>query len=194
MANYYNLDGIKTHMISEIERAKAFLAAWEAVTYPTKKDGKPFANMAKNIGGAKYNGCAYAMQPGEYELTVYTSAKYSGYIRDSVKCYDLVKYMRDDDPRKAKTENYMEKVTYLEQVYKFDLDDIKNAVQKRIEYLKENIAAMEASLQNADTAYRNFVAAYGEAIKKLEADADKASDPTLFYSIFETVKERYPYC
>lgn len=192
MANYYNLDGIKTHMASEIEKEKAFLAAWEAVTFPTKKDGKPFANMAKNISGAKYTVCAYAMQPGEYELTVYTSAKYSGYIHDSIKCYDLVKYM--DDTRKAKTENYMEKLSYLEQVYKFDLDDIKSAIQKRIAYYKENIAAMEASLQNAGAAYKNFVAAYGEAVKKLEADAGKASDPTLFYAIFETVKERYPYC
>lgn len=194
MANYYNLDGIKTHMASEIEKEKAFLAAWEAVTFPTKKDGKPFANMGKNISGAKYAAYAYAMQPGEYELTVYTSAKYSGYIHDSIKCYDLVKYMRDEDSRKAKTENYMEKLSCLEQVYRFDLDDIKSAIQKRIAYYKENIAAMEASLQNAGTAYKNFVAAYGEAVKKLEADADKASDPTLFYAIFETVKERYPYC
>ena len=65
---YYNVDDIKTNMKKDLAKAKAFCAAWQAVTFPTKKDGKPFSNMSKNISGAKYTMEQYAMQDGEYEL------------------------------------------------------------------------------------------------------------------------------
>lgn len=45
MASYYNLDGIITELKKRNAEDRAKLEAWEAVTFPTKKDGKPFARM-----------------------------------------------------------------------------------------------------------------------------------------------------
>lgn len=42
MANYYNLDGIKTQLNKNLSREKSLLEAWKKVTFPTKKDGTPF--------------------------------------------------------------------------------------------------------------------------------------------------------
>lgn len=52
MASCYNLDGIKTSLKIEIEEREAILKAWENVTFPTKKNGEPFAVMSK-----KYQWC-----------------------------------------------------------------------------------------------------------------------------------------
>ena len=95
MSNYYNFDGIKTELEKELEKNRAFLAAWENVSFPVKKDGKPFSVISKNIEGAKISACAYAMQAGENELTVYTFSANCGYIHDSIKLYELVRYLKD---------------------------------------------------------------------------------------------------
>ena len=105
MAGKYNLDEIKTEIKKDMARNSAFIEAWERVTFPTKKDGKPFAVMSKNISGAKYTLESYAMQPGEYELTVYTHAPACGYIYDTIKAHELIRYMKDEKMI-AKTKNY----------------------------------------------------------------------------------------
>ena len=165
------INDIKKNLEKEIDSATAFLTAWSAVTFPTKKDGKPFANMSKNIKGAKYTLEDYAMQPGEYRLTVYTQSNSSGYIHDEICCYNLVKYLRDADKIK-KTYNYMPKLSMLEQVYKYDLDDIKKAVADRIKYHEKRIQSLNEQLLRVEKAYSDFDAAYGEILDKLQEACD----------------------
>lgn len=192
MANYFNFDGIKTELEKELDRNRAFLAAWKNVSFPVKKDGKPFSVLSKNIDGAKLTACQYAMQAGENELTVYTFSANCGYIHDSIKLYELVRYLKDESMI-AKTENYMPKQSYLEQVYKFDLDDIKNAVKARIEYLEEYISDLENQLSASLRVLENFRAAYDAAIKTLESDTAEFSHKNLFHAVKDTVLARYPY-
>lgn len=189
---YYNLDEIKTDLRRDIAINKAYIDAWKAVYFPTKKDGKPFANMQNNIHGAKYAPVSYSMQAGEYELTVYTSCYAAGYIHDEINVYDLVKYLKDEN-KKEKTQNYMPKNTYLEQVYKFDLDDIKDAVVNRIDYLTEYVADMEKQLKKIDTIFSNFRNAYDNAMKQLESDTAEFAHKNAYYAVLDCVKERYPY-
>lgn len=190
--NYYNLDGIKTDIKKDIEINRAYLEAWEKVTFPTKKDGKPFVTMSRNIENATYTLVSYAMQIGEYELTVYTHSNACGYVHDTIKVYELVKYLKDEKML-AKTENYMPKQQYLEQVYKFDLEDIKKAVADHIEYLKEYIADLEKQLENTETVFANFRAAVDVAMKQLEKDTSDFKHKNLFYAVKDTVLTRYPY-
>jgi hypothetical protein len=68
MANFYNLDGIKTALKKEIEEKEAILKAWENVTFPTKKNGEPFVNMSKNINGATYKKADYGLSANNVEL------------------------------------------------------------------------------------------------------------------------------
>lgn len=191
--NYYNLDGIQTQLKKRITEAEARMAAWEAVTFPTKKDGSPFKIMSKNISGATYYQEAWAMQPGEYRLRVTTWADGSGYISSEIDVYCLVKYLKD--PAKiAKTQNYQPKQTWLEQVYTYDLEDIKEAVTAKIEYLRNQIRQLEKQLEKAPHVYRAFLESYRAAVLELEKNTEKEENSTLYYMVLDTVKERFPNC
>ena len=192
MTNYYNMDDIRTSITKDIAINKAYIAAWEKVSFPVKKDRKPFANMSKNIDGAKYTLVSYATQAGEYELTVYTQCHAAGYIHDSIKVYDLVRYLKDESMI-AKTENYMPKQTWLEQVYKYDLDDIKKAVANRIEYLKSYVSDLEKQFASLETVFRNFRNAFDNAIKTLVNDTKDFQHKDIYYAVKDCVMQRYPY-
>lgn len=193
MSEYYNLDAIKTGIEKDIAINTAKLESWKKVSFPTKKDGKPFAVMSKNISGARYNLESYAMQPGEYELSVTTFCNAAGYISDTIKAHELVRYLKDES-MKAKTENYQPKQTYLEQVYTFDLEDIKKAVADHIAYLESYISDLKAQKASADKVFHNFRKAYESAMKQLETDCKEFSHNDLFYAVRDCVKSRYPYC
>lgn len=193
MANFYNLDGIKTELNKTIARKKAILEAWENVSFPTKKDGKPFKVMSKNISGATYFVDSYALQPGEYKLKVHTWADGNGYVTSEINAHNLVKYLKDET-KLAKTQNFQPKQTYLEQVYTFDLDDIKQEVATKIANLKAEIIELEAQFAISDEVFTNFRNAYSAAVKELEQSSRKSEDCTLYYMILDTVKSRYPYC
>lgn len=190
---YYNLDAIQTQLKKDIAINQAYIEAWENVTFPTKKDGKPFAILSKNIDGAKLAPVSYAMQPGENELTVCTFCNAAGYVHDSINCYELVRYLKSEKMI-AKTENYQPKSAYLEQVYTFDIDDIKQAVADRIKYLKEYVADLEKQLEKSKKVFDAFRAAYDSAVKTLQAETSEFSHKDLYYAVFDCVKNRYPYC
>lgn len=194
MANCYNLDGIKTNLKNEIKEREAILKAWENVTFPTKKNGEPFAVMSKNINGATYKVKEYALTSDNVELKVVANYNYK-WVTDSIECYALVRYLKDKN-KIAKTENYMPKESCLEQVYKYDLEDIKQAVNNRIESLKENVKSLKRQLEIADKAYTTFRKAYEDAMAVLDNVTETKKDEYSFLksSILDTIKNRYPYC
>lgn len=194
MASCYNLDGIKTSLKIEIEEREAILKAWENVTFPTKKNGEPFAVMSKNINGATYKKADYGLSANNVELKVVANNNHK-WTTDSIDCYTLVRYLKDKS-KIAKTENYMPKESYLEQIYKYDLEDIKEAVNNRIKFLKENIESLKKQLEIADKAYIAFRKAYEDAMNVLDNVTETKKDEYSFLksNILETVKERYPYC
>ena len=114
---------------------------------------------------------------------------------DSIDCYTLVRYLKDKN-KIAKTENYMPKEPCLEQVYKYDLEDIKQAVNNRIEFLKENVDSLKRQLEIADKAYTTFRKAYEDAMVVLDSVTETKKDEYSFLksSILDTIKNRYPYC
>ena len=192
MSNYYDLNDIKNAISNNIEKHEAFLKAWENVTFPTKKDGSAFKQMQKNISGATYYMESWAMQPGEYRICVNTRCSCAGYITDEIGAHELVKYLKDEN-KKAKTQNYMQKISYLEQVYVFDLEDIKEAVKNRIEYHKNTIESYKKQLEIASAAYKAFAEQFKKAVVELETTTNKKENDTLYYAIFDTVTRCYPY-
>lgn len=90
----------------------------------------------------------------------------------------------------------MSKESCLEQIYKYDLEDIKEAVNNRIKFLKENIESLKKQLEIADKAYIAFRKAYEDAMNVLDNVTETKKDEYSFLksNILETVKERYPYC
>lgn len=191
MSNYYNLDGIKTELEKRLSYEKSILKAWENVTFPTKKDGSPFKTMSKNFDGAKMYHDDIAWHDYEKKLKVGAFDNLNGYIDESISCYEMVKYITDKSMLE-KTENIMPKEPMLEQVYVYDLNDIKNEITKTIKRHKENIVSLEKQIIQAEKAYNDFVEAYRKAIQELEENAGK--ETSLFYAVRDTVKTRYPYC
>ena len=194
MSNYRNLDGIRTAFNKEIAELEAIAEAWAKVKFPTKKDGTPFAVLSKNIENARIHAESYAIQAGENKLSVTIWSKSCGYVTDSIDIFSLVEDMKDDDPRKAKTMNYMPKQTWLKQVYKFDLEDIKQAVFARQEYIDKLIDKRKHQLELLNNAYTTFKEAFKQAEQELSKIAERNEDSHLYYAVIETVKESYPYC
>ncbi len=194
MANLYNLDGIVTELKKRNAQDSAILAAWEAVTFPTKKDGKPFARMAQNISGAKYAAEAYTMQPGEMAVTVTTwgAEMGVGYVSDDLRAYTIAD--RLTDAQKAKPENLLPKVPGLKQIYRFDLDDIKAAIAARCDQLRERIATQENQIEQAAAAYYAFRRDYSAALERLGAMTKGTGNTVLYTAIKDTVIARYPHC
>lgn len=192
--NCMNVDGIKTEINKEIELNKSLLEAWEKVTFSTKKDGKPFANMAKNFEGAKYQPNQYSLQSAWcYELKITVCTRLSGYQTDVINCYEYLKYLKGEN-KKSKTENVCPKERMLEQIYKYDLEDIKQAIEERKKSLAEKIDSLNRQLANVEKVYNNFAEAYKKAIKQLEEDTNSRQDTALYYNVFDTITKRYPYC
>lgn len=192
MSNYYNLDGIKTELEKRLSYEKSILKAWENVTFPTKKDGTPFKVMSKNFDGAKLYLDNFAWRDYEKKLKVNTFDELNGYISEDINCYNQVKYISDKS-KLEKVSNIMPKEPMLEQMYVYDLEDIKEEIQKTINRHKENIVSLEKQIDQAEKAYNNFVADYKKAIENL-VETCGANDNSLFYAVRDTVKERYPYC
>lgn len=192
MASYYDLKGIVERLEKELREALAFKELWESVAFPTKKDGTPFANMAKNFEGATYRKKEHGWQAHEYELRVTAHVKGSGYISDSLDTFALVDYLTDEKML-AKTENYQPKQSIHRQAYKYDLEDIKQAILGRIDQLDKRITSLTEQIELAPGAFATFRQDYGDAIAKLE-EVCKAKDSTLYYAVLNTVKDRYPYC
>lgn len=189
----YDLKDIIKELEKELSKNESYLKAWQQVTFKSKKDGKPFANMSKNIDGASYKKDEYSLQPGENKLVVGIYDSSLGYISDHLDCYELVKYLKD--PVKiSKKENYMPKQTYLEQVYSYDLDDIKNAVKERIEHFENRIDSLKKQIAIAEIAYNNFKLNYESALQQLKDDCIKAGDVgfsenrnNLYYLVKDTI-------
>ena len=149
--------------------------------------------MSKNFKNATYKNKQYAFQSYENELEVWGRDEYKGYVGDRIDCYELAKYV-EDEGMIAKTENFMPKQSFLEQIYVYDIEDIKAAIKKRIEYLENYVKELEEQIAEARTIYNNFKNTYTEAMQSLEKSCEKWKSKDLFYAVRDTVKDRYPYC
>lgn len=192
MSSYYNLDNIKAELNKRLSYEKSILKAWENVTFPTKKDGTPFKVMSKNFDGAKLYLDNFAWRDYEKRLKVNIFDDLNGYISEDISCYNQIKYIFDKS-KLEKVSNIMPKEPMLEQVYVYDLEDIKEEIQKTINRHKENIVSLEKQIDQAEKAYNDFVSDYKKAIENL-VETCGANDNSLFYAVRDTVKTRYPYC
>lgn len=188
MANYYNLDSIKTHIKQEIDKYQCMKEAWENVAFPTKKNGEPFANMSKNFENAFYNlSLGKALNP---ILKVNYHSNLNGYGNDVIYLYTYEKYMKEENYIVKKDKNV------IDGVYIFDLEDIHNAVKTRIDCLEKYINSLKRQMEIADSAYSAFRKAYKNAMEVLNKVTETTENTycTLKVNILDTVKERYPYC
>jgi len=193
MSNYYNLDGVKTYLEKTLDEKETILAAWQAVSFNTKKDGKPFAALAKNFNNARVGRESYDTMEYEKRLYVYGVSRLNGYVYDDIRLWENANYLKDSK-KLSKTDNIVNLGGCWAKQYVFDLEDIKQAIADRIEYLEKYCKELRGQIEKAETVYNNFKTAYENAMKTLENDTCEFESKTLFYAVRETIKERYPYC
>lgn len=182
----YGANNIRKKLENDLEEAQTLKAAWESVTYPTKKDGTPFVVMSKNFSGATYRPSPYASRDGENELVIYARSDAGRCLSDSLACYANA----DDltDTQKIKVENLMPKTPGWKQLYRYDLEDIKTRVRQRIEYLTSYCAELRGDLARLDSAYSTYQAALAKARTELYTHLtdSKAHDTHAYYLIIDT--------
>lgn len=115
----------------------------EKVTYPTKKDGSAFKIMSKNFDGATY-GKIYHYSDNLYlEITIECNRNNSQYwVDDTIYC---------GNRHKVDT-----------------LEEIKQKVLDRIEYLKDMASSKEHQLEIIDSVYEEFENTYGSMCQQLK--------------------------
>lgn len=163
----YTVENLKKEKECDLVKAVAFKAAWEKVTFPTKKDGTPFKNVSKNFNGAKYYIGAYSITDCNYMLDVYTSVNYKDggieYISDSIYCSKNLKYMEDP----VNPDNIRKQGLYVKDQYLYDLNEIKNIlIPRRIKYYADQIQKLEVELKSFD----EIAIAVDETVQKLKND------------------------
>ena len=193
MEGYFNLDGVKTYLAKTLDENETILAAWKAVTFNTKKDGSPFAALAKNFNSARIGREGYDTWEYEKRVYVYGQSRLNGYVNDSIRLWDNVHYMTDKT-KLAKTENILKVGNGYYDQYIFDMQDIKTAIADRIAYLEKYCAELREQINAAERVYNNFKNAYTQAMKTLENDNCEYTHKTLYYAVRDTIKDRYPYC
>lgn len=187
--SYYDLEEIKTGWKKEISRYQTFVKAWENVTFPTKKDGTPFKTMSKNIEGATYMHSDCDLSGYEMKVRIRAWDEKNGYITDEINAYEIARYIKDD-VKKAKFEkNLAPHTPLLEDLYIYDLDDIKEAIKERILYYKTEIETRSNDLKNLKSAYDDFKENYKNAIEQLEKTVSHCSA----CDIKDTIVTRYLY-
>lgn len=189
----YDANDIRTSLEKDLIKAETLLKAWENVTYPTKKDGTPYAVMSKNINGATYAKCPWASREGEIDLTVYAHDDTNGYISDSIACYANADVLTD--AQKSKPENLTLKCAGLKQLYKYDLEDIKTRVNDRIAYLTQYCAVLRGDMLRLGDAYSTYLAAINSARTELYAQLTRngAFDTHAYYPIIDTADKATRY-
>lgn len=189
----YDANGIRKELENNLTTAQLLKLAWESVTYPTKKDGTPFAVMSKNFSGATYRPSKYACRDGENELEVHAHNDTVGYISDALACYANA----DDltDTQKSKPENLMPKTAVWKQLYRYDLDDIKTRIRQRIEYLTSYCAELRDDLARLDRAYSTYQAALVKARTELytQLTGNGTHDTHAYYQIIDTADKTARY-
>ena len=190
---YYSVEELVKGIEKELTKNTAILNAWKTVTYPTKKDGTPFNTLSKNIAGARLYRPGHCLLSGQNVVEVCLNVPGQGWITDDVYAYAMVEDLKDTDPRKAKTQNYMAKEsTWLKQVYQYDIDDIKQAIQAKINYIENTIADKKKQVKAAKKAFETFKKDYETIRARLEKNTVfENGNKTLFYMILQSVQKDY---
>lgn len=188
--NYYDLPGVVAKLEREKDEAAALAAAWEAVTFPTKKNGEPFALMSKNIAGAKYREKSTAWRKEENEVSVVAWAPLCGYVSDSFNAYETnTRYVSQD--KLEKTENIRPASICCAEWYVYDLDDIKEAITARVKYWKEREKDLAQQIKDAPQVFMEFQEAFNEFRGRVKAVKDRYKNSDLYYAAAGTVFKGY---
>lgn len=145
----------------------AKLKGWEKVKRIYKKDGKPFANIAKNFEGVKVFTVLDTYEKKEYKLELYAGDCLTGYTSDCI-------YHCDSSPLNT-------------------LDDILPAIEKRKKQLQIYITEASQKLEFSEKIYLKIVGEYVQTVINYSTPTNRegVAFPHLHYYLKEMLKHIY---
>lgn len=157
---YFNnsLNEVKNILHKELCEEKARLSAWESVVVKTKKNGEEYANLASAISGGtmrKDGLVADAQHP--YIYVFYSDNGH--YMSDNFGAFWYLDDLPVSDPRRSAY-----KPQFVRQTTPMTAQELREAIAKRIETIRESVEQYEADISAADEVYN----AYREAMHNAE--------------------------
>lgn len=141
----YEKENCKKTLEKKLDYHKSLLAAWQKVTRNYKKDGKPFADLAKNFCGVSVYNAKYTLQSGVKELTVTTQSEKNGYISEYIETSELVKYTKLHPAA-----DRIIKESFLEEYFILTPDELTEKIEAKKEYHAGRIAELEKAIKEND--------------------------------------------
>lgn len=158
-------DEIKKELEARKCSAMAELDAWENVTIKKKKDGSEFLQLSRALENAKET-----YEYGFHRLTVYYHSR--GYEHSYIDIYGYADELPDTDPRSE----LAKKQGFLRAQYDFTADEVREAIEKRKDYLHGYITSLEKQLGQVDA----LSAKYREALETAERELSQATKDGLY--------------
>ena len=174
------LNLIKEKLRKEREKARVLAEAWEKVSYEVKKDGTPYKDMRKTISGASYRRIPYSCDPYYNELYVHAWGSY-GNVEDSINVFSTD---RSEISRRRDAENVHENI------YIFDLGDIRRAVAERAEYWSCRAESLQKELEIADSAWEKYSRKLQDVIDSMEQEIVIQGNRELLCLIYDSMREK----
>ena len=202
----YRISNALTELNNDILNLEGCLKLWQSVTFPTKKDGKPFAILSKNIEGAKIITESWRTKGVEDSLHVWGSRADGHYIPSgfwacSLDLYASIesdkygtRYMNERDlaiyqKSKQKPQNVRERGAWVKDAYVFDLEDIKEAVAQRVTDIKDRLRERKEQLANCEKVFDEFLARIKALKADLETATNRSESSTLYYIVADALKK-----
>ena len=174
----YNLEEIKKELETRKDSKKEALKMWRAVQIKTKKDGSEFKQLTRALEGA-----FEIYEYGWRRLAVYYWTPARGYEKDTIDIYGYIDELPKEDPRSELPHT----IGCLRSKYDFTAAEVREAINKRIRKLQEDIVSLNAQIKKADFLYTRYREAVEEAERTLsEATKNGIFNNSLYHLITET--------
>lgn len=176
MANYntFKIDEIKTKLANGINRNVAIIEKLKSIELVTKKDGKPFKNLAQNFTNCKIGYDGFSLHSDSKSLRVYFMV---GYKHDyyNIDLYNYCDTLEDGDERKAPNNGI------LRSIYIYSVDETKSLIDSTIKQLEKQTASYKMQLNNCDKIAKSFLKKQSQLIDELEKNCGGKN--SLYYSL-----------
>jgi len=140
--NDYNREKVMERLEKQLDYHETMLEAWSKVTRNYKKNGEPFADLAKNFSGLNVYNARYTLQTNVKELSITAMSNKNGYITEYIENTELVKYTKlNPTPDRIIKESYLEEYFYLTP------DELTDKIKTKIEYHAGRIEALKKAIR-----------------------------------------------
>ena len=166
----YIVNDATEEMKKSLQEAETLAELWGAITYPTKKNGEPYAVLSKNFANCRVGLSRIAIYDFEKAIEVHGRTASGHYIYDSLNCY----YAMGGYSKYPRAEAHPERVTkpspYLVPFYVLSLDEIKEDIATRKAYWESVVADKKDALIKVEKGIREVLTAVSDTMSKCEAE------------------------